>query len=112
METTMTNTNTKITLSLALLVLTLACDTAEPTDSLRAGDTTTDETTDTDATDDPPHIEAWCCWCVGPDLHCLPSEGPDQCELYGCIEGLDSREVWCTGVPILGTIECADLVCG
>lgn len=98
-----------------LLLLLAACDPTpveldgDETTETTASDETTESTGDTE-TGDP--LNPWCCWCDEQgEIRCADATGPGECKALGAALGVDVVETECTGLPILGSLECVDLVC-
>lgn len=50
--------------------------------------------------------ETWCCWCGEEDLLCVDYQDDEQCQAYGAKKGVSTKPMECTGLPVLGTLEC------
>ena len=96
---------------LALFAIACACTSANP-DSDAGSTSTRSETTGwSDSTDTGDPVNPWCCWCDEGEIRCVDETGPGECKAFGAKLGVDVVETECTGLPVLGTLDCPGLVC-
>lgn len=105
--------------TIILALLAIGCEHASIDDSPEASDTGDTPDTDTDTTGDSTTdtgdgdpLNPWCCWCDAEgETRCVDWQGALACTNFGEQFSVDAQEAQCTGLPVLGTLECVDLVC-
>lgn len=96
----------------ALLLLVACVPTQIELDDEATSDTSDEAAESTGDTETGDPLVPWCCWCGdGAELLCVDWQGLDACADFGDQLGVETQEALCTGLPILGSLECVDLVC-